>query len=131
MSLELARIAHGESGPPVVILHGLLGSARNLWTFARRLGATHRVFALDLRNHGASPWAERMSYDQMADDVRAFLAHQELPAAAVIGHSMGGKVAMRLALAHGEEVERLVVVDVAPVAYGRGFNVYIDAMRGL
>ena len=77
------------------------------------------MFALDLRNHGASPWADEMTYDQMADDVRAFLARQGLPAAAVIGHSMGGKVAMRLALAHGEQVERLVVVDIAPVAYQR------------
>ena len=63
MSLELAHIAHGESGAPVVILHGLLGSARNWSSIARQLGATHRVFALDLRNHGASPWAD-------ADDLR-------------------------------------------------------------
>jgi pimeloyl-ACP methyl ester carboxylesterase len=131
MSLELAHIAHGESGAPVVILHGLLGSARNWSSIARQLGATHRVFALDLRNHGASPWADEMTYDQMADDVRAFLARHGLPAAAVIGHSMGGKVAMRLALGHGEQVERLVVVDVAPVTYGRTFNAYVEAMRGL
>jgi pimeloyl-ACP methyl ester carboxylesterase len=131
MSLELAHIAHGEAGPPVVVLHGLLGSARNWSSFAKQLGATHRVFALDLRNHGASPWASEMSYDQMAEDVRAFPARRGLPAAAVIGHSMGGKVAMRLALTHGGQVERLVVVDVAPVAYRRSFNAYIDAMRGL
>jgi esterase len=131
MSLELAHMAHGESGPPVLILHGLLGSARNWSTFARQIGATRRVFALDLRNHGASPWADRMTYDEMAEDVRGFMARQGLPAAAVIGHSMGGKVAMRLALAHGEQVLRLVVVDVAPVAYRRNFNAYVDAMRGL
>jgi pimeloyl-ACP methyl ester carboxylesterase len=124
-------MAHGESGVPVVILHGLLGSARNWSSFARRLGASHRVFALDLRNHGASPWADAMSYDQMADDVRAFLARQGLRSAAVVGHSMGGKVAMRLALTHGEQVERLVVVDIAPVAYRRGFNAYVEAMRDL
>jgi pimeloyl-ACP methyl ester carboxylesterase len=72
-----------------------------------------------------------MTYDQMADDVRAFLARQGLPAAAVIGHSMGGKVAMRLALAHGAQVERLVVVDIAPVAYQRGFHAHVEAMRAL
>ena len=131
MSLELAHMAYGESGPPVLILHGLLGSARNWSSVARQIGATHRVFALDLRNHGASPWADRMTYDEMAEDVRAFMARQGLPAAAVIGHSMGGKVAMRLALAHGEQVLRLVVVDVAPVAYRRSFNAYVEAMRGL
>jgi pimeloyl-ACP methyl ester carboxylesterase len=131
MSFELAYMAYGESGAPVLILHGLLGSARNWSSFARQIGATHRVFALDLRNHGASPWADRMTYDQMAEDVRAFMARQELPAASVIGHSMGGKLAMRLALAHGEQVLRLVVVDVAPVAYRRSFNAYVEAMRGL
>jgi esterase len=131
MSLELAHMDYGESGPPVVILHGLLGSARNWGSFARRLGASHRVFALDLRNHGASPWADAMGYDQMAGDVRAFLARQGLPSAAVIGHSMGGKVAMRLALTHGDEVSRLVVVDIAPAAYRRGFNAYVEAMRDL
>jgi esterase len=131
MSLELAYMAHGESGPPVLILHGLLGSARNWSTFAKQLAAMRRVFALDLRNHGASPWADRMSYDQMAADVRAFMAREAMPTAAVIGHSMGGKVAMRLALAHGQLVERLVVVDVAPVAYRRSFNAYLEAMRGL
>jgi esterase len=131
MSLELAHIVHGATGAPVVILHGLLGSARNWSTFARQLGATRRLFALDLRNHGASPWADAMTYDQMADDVRAFLARQGLQAAAVIGHSMGGKVAMRLALAHGEQVDRLVVVDIAPVAYRRGFHAYVEAMRTL
>jgi pimeloyl-ACP methyl ester carboxylesterase len=72
-----------------------------------------------------------MSYDQMADDARAFLARQGLPSATVIGHSMGGKVAMRLALTHGQEVEHLVVVDIAPVAYRRGFNAYVEAMRDL
>jgi esterase len=134
MSLELAHIAHGDDhagGPPVVILHGLLGSARNWSSLAKQLGATRRVFALDLRNHGASPWADEMTYDQMAGDVRAFLHRQGLAPAAVIGHSMGGKVAMRLALGHGEQVLRLVVVDVAPVAYRRGFNAYVEAMRAL
>jgi pimeloyl-ACP methyl ester carboxylesterase len=72
-----------------------------------------------------------MTYDEMADDVRAFMARQGLPAASVIGHSMGGKVAMRLALAHGAQVLRLVLVDVAPVAYRRSFNAYVEAMRGL
>jgi esterase len=131
MSLELAHIAHGESGPPVVILHGLLGSARNWSTFAKELAGTRRVFALDLRNHGSSPWADQMTYAQMAEDVRAFMARQGLPTAAVVGHSMGGKVAMCLALAHGQQVERLVVVDVAPVAYQRSFNAYVEAMRAL
>ncbi len=116
MSLELAYTETGE-GPPLVILHGLFGSSRNWASVARRLGETHRVFALDLRNHGASPWAETMDYGEMADDVRAFLARHGLAGATVMGHSMGGKTAMRLALEHGRDVGRLIVVDFAPVAY--------------
>jgi esterase len=131
MSIQLAHIARGEAGPPVVILHGLLGSARNWSTVARQLGAAHRVFALDLRNHGGAGWADSMTYDEMAEDVRAFMVRQGLPAATVIGHSMGGKVAMRLALMHGRQVERLIVVDVAPVAYRRSFAAYIDVLRQL
>jgi pimeloyl-ACP methyl ester carboxylesterase len=131
MTVELAHTSHGSSGPPLVILHGLLGSARNWNRIARQLALTHRVFALDLRNHGASPWADPMTYAQMALDVCAFLDRQELPAASLIGHSMGGKVAMRLALGHGQRVLRLVVVDIAPVTYRRDFHEYLAAMQRL
>lgn len=131
MTVELAHVRHGNSGPPLVILHGLLGSARNWTRIAKQLGLTHRVFVLDLRNHGASPWADPMTYDQMALDVCAFLDRQELAAATLIGHSMGGKVAMRMALGHGSRVERLIAVDIAPVAYRRDFNEYLDAMQRL
>ena len=131
MTLDLAYDAIGEAGPPVVILHGLLGSARNWTGIAKELGATHRVFALDLRNHGRSPWAETMSFDDMADDVAAFIARRGLEHAALIGHSLGGKVAMRLALRRPERVERLLVVDVAPVAYGHSFASFIEAMQAV
>jgi len=129
MSLDLAHATFGTAGAPVVILHGLLGSARNWHTVAKRLAAGHRVFTLDLRNHGASPWAETMTFDDMAEDVRRFLEEQGLEPASVIGHSMGGKVAMRLALLYRDLVERLVVVDVAPMAYEHSFDDYIEAMR--
>jgi len=135
MTVELAYVAHGASSSsgatPVVILHGLLGSARNWTTIARQLGETRQVFALDLRNHGSSPWTDSMDYDRMALDVCAFMNGHGLAATSLIGHSMGGKVAMRLALGHGDRVERLVVVDIAPVPYQRDFHVYIDAMRRL
>ena len=101
----------------VAILHGLFGSGRNWATVAQRLAAQHRVVALDLRNHGASPWADGMDYAALAEDFRATmhaLGHRRF---ALIGHSMGGKAAMLAALAHGEEIERLIVVDIAPVAY--------------
>lgn len=131
MSLELARTEYGEAGAPVVILHGLLGSARNWATIAKRLAETHRVFALDLRNHGSSPWSDVMTFEAMVDDLRTTLERLGLGPAAVVGHSMGGKVAMLLALTHPEQVERLVPVDIAPVRYEHSFEEYIEAMRGV
>jgi pimeloyl-ACP methyl ester carboxylesterase len=128
-TLDLAYDEFGAAGPPVLILPGLLGSARNWTSIARQLADTHRVFALDLRNHGRSPWAETMSFDEMADDVAAFIERHHLSPATVVGHSLGGKVAMRLALNRPDLVERLVVVDVAPVAYEHSFAPYIDALR--
>ena len=129
MSVELACDQFGEAGLPVVILHGLLGSARNWTSIAKELAGTYRGFALDLRNHGRSPWAATMSFDDMAGDVAAFIEHQGLGAVALIGHSLGGKVAMRLALTRPELIERLLVVDVAPVAYAQTFGQFVEAMR--
>jgi esterase len=129
MAVELADDAFGEAGPPVIVLHGLLGSARNWTGIAKQLADTRRVFALDLRNHGRSPWAETMSFEEMAGDVSAFLAHHDLGPPALIGHSLGGKVAMRLALTRADLVERLIVVDVAPVAYAHTFGPFVEAMQ--
>jgi esterase len=130
-TLDLAHNAFGSRGPAVIVLHGLLGSARNWTTISKRLGESRRVFALDLRNHGASPWAAAMTYDDMAEDVRRFIEQNDLDPVSLIGHSMGGKVAMRLALLYHDLVERLVVVDVAPVVYQHSFDDYIDAMRAV
>lgn len=128
------RLNFIEAGPadgrPVVILHGLLGSARNWGGIAGRLAdGRRRVLAVDMPNHGASPWAEVMDYPFMARELAAFLTETVGGAAAVIGHSMGGKAAMMLALARPELVERLVVVDIAPVTYAHTFAPYIRAMR--
>lgn len=118
------------AGRPVVILHGLFGAARNWATVARRLGERRRAVAFDLRNHGGSPWTEAMDYPAMAEDVREAVAG--FGRSAVVGHSMGGKTAMALALLYPGLVERLAVVDIAPVAYqGRGHADYIRAMRGV
>ncbi|WP_333669207.1 alpha/beta fold hydrolase [Elioraea tepidiphila] len=133
MTIEPVALAATEQGdgPPVVILHGLFGSVQNWRTVAGRLAATHRVIAADLRNHGASPHAGRMDYPAMAADVAALIETRAGGRAAVIGHSMGGKVAMWLALTRPTLVERLVVVDVAPVAYRPTLQAYAEAMRAL
>jgi esterase len=107
----------GTGGPPRVILHGMLGSSRNWLTAGKDLAAGRRVYALDLRNHGLSPHADLMTYEAIVADVVAWLDTQGIATAELIGHSMGGKVAMLLACRHPERVGRLVVVDIAPRSY--------------
>src|SRR5437868_3739157 len=130
MTVPLAVVEYGE-GPPLAILHGLFGSGRNWASIAQRLAAGHRVVAFDLRNHGASPWADSMTYAEMAGDVRAAMIGRGFRHYALLGHSMGGKVAMIAALAHPEEAEALVVVDVAPVPYPARLVGHVRAMRRL
>ncbi len=130
MTVRLAAACYGD-GPPLAILHGLFGSGRNWASIAQRLAAHHRVIALDLRNHGASPWAGRMQYAEMAGDVVATLRALGHTRFALLGHSMGGKAAMAAALVDGAAVERLVVVDIAPVAYPRHHLAHVRAMRRL
>ena len=107
----------GEGKPPLVILHGLLGSSRNWQTGGKDLAAEFHVCALDQRNHGGSPHAEEMTYAAMADDVIAWMNAQGLAQVTLVGHSMGGKAAMLLACRHPERVSRLIVVDIAPKDY--------------
>ena len=131
MSVSLSYKSQGAAGSPVVILHGLLGSSSNWRSIARRLAERHRVFALDLPNHGESPHVDTMSYPAMAKDVAAFLDDQQLASATLIGHSMGGKIAMRLALDRPERVERLVVVDIAPTVSHHDHLPWLQAMETL
>lgn len=119
------------SGPPLVLLHGLFGMARNLGGIARALAPSHLVLAMDLRNHGASPHATPMDYPAMAGDVLHTLQHRNALPAAVMGHSMGGKVVMELALTHPHAVTRLLVSDIAPVQYPPRNTPILAAMRAI
>ena len=130
MALELAGTEMG-AGPPVVIMHGLFGSGTNWRSIGQRLAERHRVVLLDLRNHGSSPWSDTMMYPEMAADVQAAINKRALGKVALVGHSMGGKVAMTLAVASPATVERLIVVDVAPVPYPPTLLPYIQAMRSI
>ncbi len=124
-------ILHGVTvgeGPPLVLLHGLFGSARNFGAVQRALAARYRVIALDLRNHGASPHTAAMDYATMAGDVIETLAREAALPAAALGHSMGGKVAMRMALDRPDAVSALIVADIAPVPYPPHFRYYAEAM---
>ena len=106
----------GEAGPRVVFVHGLFGQGKNWTTIAKALSDGHRVTLLDLPNHGHSPWTERVDYVDMAQMVAAELESFGEPVT-LVGHSMGGKVAMQLALRRPELLRALVVVDIAPTDY--------------
>ena len=107
----------GENGPDFVVLHGLFGSGKNWRSFAGSLEDDFQVWTLDARNHGDSPHADSMSYQQMAEDVARFFAENELKNVILLGHSMGGKTAMQLALQFPDRIAALIVVDIAPVCY--------------
>jgi esterase len=127
----LHSVSRGE-GPVLVLLHGLFGQSGNFGAVQRRLAAGgRRVIALDLRNHGASPHAPGMDYRTLAEDVRETLEALGVLPCAVLGHSMGGKAAMALALAHPQAVARLCVADIAPVRYRPHLVTYAAAMRDL
>lgn len=117
-----------EDGRPLLIAHGLFGSARNWASLARKLAEARPVHVVDMRNHGASPWNDRHDYPAMAED----LAEVARPGPVdLLGHSMGGKAAMALALSRPERVARLVVADIAPVAYTHSQLHLVEAMAAL
>ncbi len=122
--------AAGER-PPLVLVHGLFGQARNFGAVQRAVAATRRVVALDMRNHGDSPHAPAMDYDTMAADVLETLAAMAALPCALLGHSMGGKVAMRVALTRPDAVTRLLVSDISPVVYAPASADYAAAMAAL
>ncbi|MCU1667818.1 MAG: alpha/beta hydrolase fold protein [Blastococcus sp.] len=140
---RLAARTLGEAGPRVVFVHGLFGQGKNWTTIAKGLATDHRVTLLDLPNHGHSPWTDRVDYRDMAEALATELEALGDPVT-LVGHSMGGKVAMTLALLRPELLRALVVVDIAPTEYpvsgGRTddpdeeaspFAAYIAAMRAL
>lgn len=116
--------------PPLVIAHGLFGSARNWGGITRRLAAGRRVVAVDLRNHGESFWDDTHSYAAMAADLAAVAETLGAPID-LIGHSMGGKAAMLLALTAPERIGRLIVADIAPIAYSHSQQPLVEAMAAL
>ncbi|RLV51057.1 alpha/beta fold hydrolase [Nocardioides mangrovicus] len=128
--MVLSSTTIGEAGPWVVFCHGLFGQGKNWTTVAKALAVDHRCLLLDMPQHGRSPWSEEFDYLAVADAVADALPHEPV---ALVGHSMGGKIAMLVALRHPELVERLMVVDVAPVARDArsGFEPYVAAMRGV
>ena len=125
------NVIEAGQGAPLVLLHGLFGSARNWGAVQKALATNYRVVALDLRNHGASPHAPDMDYAAQAADVAETLAALGVERAVVLGHSMGGKAAMMLALTRPEFVERLIIADIAPRRFPPALRAVVAAMQAL
>jgi pimeloyl-ACP methyl ester carboxylesterase len=128
--MRLQSLEAGQ-GPPLILLHGLFGSARNWGAVQKALAGDYRVVALDLRNHGASPHAPGMDYAVQAADVAESMTELGIERAVVLGHSMGGKAAMMLALTRPKLVERLIVADIAPRPYPPALRAVVAAMQAL
>lgn len=127
----LLHYTRSGDGEPLIILHGLFGSSKNWQSLARVFAEHFEVYALDLRNHGQSFHHQNIDYELMVEDVRRLLHHLDIDRCRVIGHSMGGKTAMLLALQHPAMVSKLVVADIAPVPYPHDYDHLIDPILSL
>ena len=128
MQLNYKQIGQGSD---VVLIHGLFGSLENLNVIAKPLSEHFRVTNVDLRNHGLSPHSDEMDYLAMANDVVELMATLKIQKAHLVGHSMGGKVAMQVALTHSELVDKLVVLDIAPVSYPARHTQILEALNAV
>lgn len=118
-------------GQPIIIMHGIFGSSDNWLTQQKMLSERYRVIALDLRNHGQSPHDYTFDYPAMVSDLKHFIEEHHLQNAIVVGHSMGGKVAMNFAVAHPQMLDKLIVVDIAPRPYNLEHYVIIDGLKAI
>ncbi len=118
-------------GSPLIILHGIFGSADNWLTIARKFGKYRKVYLLDQRNHGKSPHDEDFSYEAMVNDLRLFLLANDIIKPDILGHSMGGKVAMFFAAKYPDMIKKLIVIDISPKSYPVGHDVILEGLKAL
>ncbi len=118
-------------GPPLIVLHGLFGSADNWATMAKKMGAYRTVYLLDQRNHGASPHSHDFSYAAMVEDLNFFLKQHNIVKPDILGHSMGGKVAMFFAVKYPDLLNKLVVIDIGPKHYPVHHDVILEGLKAL
>jgi len=118
-------------GSPLIILHGIFGTSDNWQTFGKQLANDYQVFLIDLRNHGLSPHSDTFDYPSMAEDLQQFIQQHQLGTPVVLGHSMGGKVAMFYAVKYPGQLSKLVVVDIAPRSYPVHHQHILEAMSSV
>ncbi len=131
-AVKLAYECFGDNkASPLIVLHGFFASSRNWRQIAKKLAEFYCVYVVDMRNHGNSPHNPEMDYPLMTEDLKLFMQQQQLMTANILGHSMGGKVAMWFALTYPESVQKLIVVDISPVTYQHSFDQIINALKQL
>ena len=128
MQLHVSIQGQGE---PLIILHGLFGTLENWGGQIKTLAENHQVYAVDLRNHGRSPHDNDMSYTAMAADIAELMDTHGLKSAHILGHSMGGKAAMQLAMTQPERIRQLIIVDIAPVQYNHDHDTVIQGLKAV
>ena len=128
--MKLHHKISGE-GSPLIILHGLFGTLENWGGQIAAFKEHYQVISVDLRNHGRSPHSDKMNYAVMANDIIELMDDLSIEAADILGHSLGGKVAMQIALQHPKRVKKLVVVDISPVAYEHRHNEIFDGLSAI
>jgi esterase len=122
---------YGSGAETLVILHGLFGSLDNWHTLATKFGKKFTVYTIDQRNHGLSPHSDEFDYNILADDLARFMNEHNIEAVTIIGHSMGGKTAMKFAEKYPQKINRLIVVDISPKPYNPGHDVIFDALKAV
>ncbi|MCI4670144.1 MAG: alpha/beta fold hydrolase [Bacteroidia bacterium] len=128
--LDLNFKSFGQ-GPALIILHGLFGSLDNWTSLARKYASHFSVYVIDQRNHGKSPHHPEWNYEVMAHDLNDFIEQEGIYSANILGHSMGGKVCMKFADKYPEKIEKLIVADMAPVAYSPSHNHILDSLNSI
>lgn len=115
----------------MIILHGVFGSLDNWMTLGKRFSEDFQVWLVDQRNHGHSPHSDEMSYPIMAEDLKGFIDNHNLEDAVVIGHSMGGKVAMEFALKYPDKISKLIIADISPNSQSNHFDAIIKGLKAV
>lgn len=118
-------------GPDVILIHGLFGSLENLGTVSKALNSNYKVTCIDVRNHGQSPHESTMTYEELALDVIKLMDHLSINNAHILGHSMGGKIAMQVAVQHSHRVNKLMIADIAPIEYPAHHAKIIEGLQSI
>ncbi len=128
MKLYYKKLGEGK---PLIVIHGLFGSSDNWLSISKKLAEEYSVYLPDIRNHGQSPHSSEHNYDLMVEDLVEFIKEHDIEKPILIGHSMGGKIAMNFAIDYPNMIEKIIIVDIAPKMYQHEHKQYIEALLSI